>query len=60
MKMISTVCYKFLMETKQDGKKKILAKSCVASTLKHEMLILMQSVTLYLNRFAFSPFSFFF
>lgn len=42
VKIISSVCYKHLMETKQDGKqKKILAKSCVASTLKHEMLILM-------------------
>lgn len=42
MKIISSVCYKLLMETKQDDKqKKILAKSCVVSTLKHEMLILM-------------------
>lgn len=47
------------METKQDGKqKKILAKFCVVSTLKHEMLILMLSVT-YLNKFLFSPFSVF-
>lgn len=42
MKIISTVCYKLLMETEQDGKqKKILAKSCVASTVKHEMLVLL-------------------
>lgn len=41
MKTISTVFYKLLMDTKQDGKqKKILAKSCVVRTLKHEVLIL--------------------